>query len=192
MPGASGSASPPIASTPGLFSATRRASDADHFVEGLQAAYPDAAIIGGMASGLIYSAETFLFLNDQSFSSGAVICGIGGAYTVKTLVTHGVKPIGSAGTVTDVQQNLIKQIEGRPAYEVMRETIDALPEEERWDAQEKLLIGLPSGSEVVVRGVLGADRRSGAIAVDALPQSDRPSSSTSTIPRPPTLTSVEP
>lgn len=147
--------------------------DSDGFLRGLAAAYPNAAIGGGLASGLAYGDWTWLMLNERPFSSGAVVLGIGGGYTLRAMAVPGVVPVGEPGVITAVNGNLIQTIDDRPAYQVMREFTSKLDEELQWQAQENLLAALPAGPDVkmmVMRNVTGSDRRSGVVRVDAKPQ----------------------
>lgn len=151
--------------------------DAVSFVRGLEAAYPGQPIAGGLASGLVYGSWTWLMLNDRPYDSGAIVVGIGGDYTVRSIVAEGTVPIGSPGTVTGAEQNMVQTIEGRPAAEVMRATIRALDEERQWEAQESLLVAVPSEDEPetqLIRRVIGSDRRRGTMWLDAAPQLGQP------------------
>jgi small ligand-binding sensory domain FIST len=77
-----------------------------------------------------------------------------------------------------VDRNLIYQIGNRPAYEVLLDTFNSLPPEEQKKAQRNLFIGLVTDEyreefhrgDFLVRNLLGADPKSGIIAVGALPR----------------------
>ena len=58
--------------------------DAELLIEGLMAAYPGAPIVGGLASGVMNTRGTKLFVDGQVYTSGAIILALGGAYTVQT------------------------------------------------------------------------------------------------------------
>jgi small ligand-binding sensory domain FIST len=77
-----------------------------------------------------------------------------------------------------VEQNIIHEIGNRPAYEVLAETFNALTPEEQQKARGNLFIGLVVNEyleefhrgDFLIRNLLGADPRSGTIAVGALPR----------------------
>ncbi|MCX6023583.1 MAG: FIST C-terminal domain-containing protein, partial [Chloroflexi bacterium] len=152
--------------------------DCDALVEGLSAAYPGLPVMGGLASGDPRVQRSHVFLNDQVFSEGGVALAVGGALTVETVVAEGATPIGEAWTVTAAEANVIGAIGRRPAYELLMETLMALPEALRRRAQQNLLVGLAINEyrdsfgrgDFLIRNLLGADRQSGALAIGALPR----------------------
>jgi small ligand-binding sensory domain FIST len=152
--------------------------DTEALLTGLAAAYPGIPLIGGAASGDPRLRRTSLFLNGDVHSGGAVLVALGGAYTVRTVVSQGTQPIGEPWTVTGAQRNLLESIGGRPAYEVLAETFQALPPELRERARTNLLIGIAADEyrdqfgrgDFLIRNLLGVDRESGALAIGAFPR----------------------
>jgi small ligand-binding sensory domain FIST len=145
---------------------------------GLASAYPGVPLVGGVASGSPRVRQTHLFLNGAVHHSGAVLVAIGGAYTVQTVVSQGTEPIGETWTVTSAQGNMLETIGGRPTYEVLVETVQALPPEVQMRARTNLLIGLAADEyrdrfvrgDFVIRNLLGVDQASGALALGAHPR----------------------
>lgn len=152
--------------------------NADQFIYQLQDAYPGTPIVGGLASGLPNERGTAVFLNDQVFRSGAVIVGLGGAYTVRSLVAQGAMPIGEPWTITSVDRDIVWTIGNRPALEVLRDTLEGLSEDMRERASRNLLVGLAideykdelQQGDFLIRNLMGVDRRTGAVGVNALPR----------------------
>lgn len=152
--------------------------DAERLLDVLSASYPGVPLLGGMASGDAQARRTHLFLDGQVHEDGALALAIGGPLTIRSIVSQGCNPIGRPWTITGTQEQIIKSIAGRPALEVLIETIEQLPAEERQRAQENLLIGLAMDEyredfgrgDFLIRNLLQADRESGAIAVSALPR----------------------
>jgi small ligand-binding sensory domain FIST len=152
--------------------------DAERLLDVLSAAYPSVPLLGGMASGDAQARRTHLFLDGQVHENGALALAIGGTLTIRSIVSQGCNPIGRPWTITGTQEQTIKSIAGRPALDVLVETIEQLPEEERQRAQQNLLIGLAMDEyredfgrgDFLIRNLLGVDRESGAIAVSALPR----------------------
>lgn len=152
--------------------------DAESLLEVLSGSYPATPLMGGMASGDTQVRRTHLFLDGQVHEDGAVALAIGGPLTIRSIVSQGCNPIGRPWTITGTQEHIIQSIAGRPALEVLIETIERLPAEERQRAQQNLLIGLAMDEyredfgrgDFLIRNLLGADRESGAIAVSALPR----------------------
>ena len=152
--------------------------DAERLLATLSVAYPGVPLLGGMASGDQANRRTHLFLDGQVHIDGAIALAVGGPLKIRSIVSQGCNPIGRPWTITGAQHQIISSIAGRPAMEVLTETIEELPEEERQRAQQNLLIGLAMDEyreefgrgDFLIRNLLGADRESGAIAVSALPR----------------------
>jgi small ligand-binding sensory domain FIST len=152
--------------------------DPEGLLRALVAAYPDVPLVGGLASSRPGVEGTQVFLNERSYDHGAVCLSIGGAYTLQTLVSQGCQPIGQPWTITGVERNVVSTIGNRPAYEVLVETFHGLPPEQQRRAQRNLLIGLAiderrdsfARGDFLIRTLMGADPRSGALAIGALPR----------------------
>ena len=151
--------------------------DADELVGRISAAYPDATMLGGLASGFERSRGTAVFLNGDVYRSGAVILGVGGAYTVQPVVAQGATPIGEPWTITGVDRHILRTIGNRPALDVLKETLNGLTGEMRERATRNLLVGLAMDEyretfqqgDFLIRNLLGIDPESGAVAIGAMP-----------------------
>jgi small ligand-binding sensory domain FIST len=144
----------------------------------MEQAYPRRPIAGGLASSSPVSRSTAVFLNGNVYREGAVLLAVGGAWTVRTLVSQGATPIGEPWTITGAHDNILETIGGRPAYEVLAETVAALPPDEQRRAASNLLVGLAMNEyrdelqrgDFLIRNFLGVDRESGALAISAYPR----------------------
>jgi small ligand-binding sensory domain FIST len=152
--------------------------DVETLLNNFSAAYPGQPIIGGLASAAAHPHQTFVFLNGEAHEEGAVAIALGGAYTVQTVVSQGCDPIGEPWIITSANGSIIETISQRPAYEVLVETVKALPQAEQERAARNLLVGLAMDEykesfgrgDFLIRGLMGADPNSGAIAVGAQPR----------------------
>ena len=152
--------------------------DAERLLAVLSTSYPGVPLLGGMASGDAQARRTQLFLDGQVYEDGVLALAIGGPLTIRSIVSQGCNPIGRAWTITAAEGQIIRSIAGRPALEVLLETIAQLPAEEQSRAQQNLLIGLAmdeyrddfARGDFLIRNMLGADRESGSIAISALPR----------------------
>ena len=151
--------------------------DAEALLESMSAAYPGTPLVGGLASGDPRLRGTHLFLNGEVYDRGAVALALGGAYSVRTIVSQGAAPIGETWTITGAQGNIIETIAQRPAYQVLADTLQALSPEMRQRAQRNLLVGLAMDErrvefrrgDFLIRNLLGIDPERGTLAVGALP-----------------------
>ncbi|HEY6167386.1 MAG TPA: FIST C-terminal domain-containing protein, partial [Verrucomicrobiae bacterium] len=145
---------------------------------GWNEAYAPLPIVGGLASGNFNEQLTQVYLNGEVFTEGGVALAVGGAVAIEGVISQGCTPIGDTWTLTKVDRNLIHQIANRPAYEVLVDTFNSLPAEEQKKAQQNLFIGLVTNEyleefhrgDFLVRNLVGADPKSGIIAVGALPR----------------------
>jgi small ligand-binding sensory domain FIST len=152
--------------------------DTEALLTSFSAAYPGKPIIGGLASAASRPHQTFVFLDGEVHDEGAVAVALGGAYTIQTVVSQGCDPIGEAWIITDAEGSVVRTISQRPAYEVLIETIKNLPPDKQQRASNNLLVGLAMDEykdtfgrgDFLIRGLMGADPESGALAIGAHPR----------------------
>jgi small ligand-binding sensory domain FIST len=133
--------------------------------------HPGLALVGGLAAAGD-PGESVLIADGEIYHEGAVGAVIAGA-RVRTLVSQGCAPIGRDAVVTRAEGNVVFELAGKPALERLREEIEALPEDEQVLAARGLLAGLVidenlpeyGRGDFLMRGLLGADEDSGALAV---------------------------
>ena len=148
--------------------------DSEVLVEQLAEAYPDTPIVGGMASAFPGGRSTYLFADGELVDAGALLFAIGGGWTIHPVVSQGAAPIGETWTITEADRNIVLGIGGRPAFEVLAETLQALPSDEQTRAGRNLLVGLAMDEyrdefgrgDFLIRNLVGVDRERGAIAVN--------------------------
>jgi small ligand-binding sensory domain FIST len=144
----------------------------DAFVERSGEALPGLPLVGGLAGGQ-GPGRTRLMLNDEVFEDGAVGVVLGGPITAATVVSQGARPIGPDMVVTKADENVLYELAGMPALEKLEQIVLTLPEEEQEMAAHGLLIGVAMNEyaeehehgDFLVRGVVGADTDTGAIAI---------------------------
>ncbi len=152
--------------------------DSESWLRTWNIAYAPLAVMGGLASGELSEQLTQLYLNGEVFEEGGVAVSFGGQVGLAGMISQGCTPIGETWTLTKVEQNIIHEIGNRPAYEVLAETFNSLTTEEQSKARGNLFIGLVVNEyldefhrgDFLVRNLIGADPRSGCIAVWALPR----------------------
>jgi small ligand-binding sensory domain FIST len=152
--------------------------DAEALVDGLSAGYPGTPLVGGLASGDPRLRGTHLFLNGEVYDHGAVALALGGPYTVRTIVSQGAAPIGETWTITGARGHIIETIAQRPAYQVLVDTLRALPAEMQQRVHRNLLVGLAMDErrsefrrgDFLIRNLMGIDPERGTLAVGALPR----------------------
>jgi small ligand-binding sensory domain FIST len=162
----------------GLPSAVILLSDPHTFaVESLLGALWDAApgvpVLGGLASARTEHG-TPLFFDGELVLEGAVGVSLHGV-EVLPCVSQGAAPLGPELTITAAEGNVIRELAGRPALLAIREAVQRMSAREQALLASGLLVGIVIDSgkpefvqgDFLVRGVLGADTDSGAVAVAA-------------------------
>jgi small ligand-binding sensory domain FIST len=134
---------------------------------------PGLPVIGGMASGGMTPGRHALMAGPTVVDSGAVGAVLSGELAVETVVAQGCRPIGAPYVVTAGEQNVIRELAGKPPLERLRTVLTGLPAEDRVRAQQGLHIGLAideykaelGQGDFLIRNVIGGDPDTGAIAV---------------------------
>ncbi len=134
---------------------------------------PGSLAIGGIASGVMDEGKSRLILNDKIIESGFVGVAIQGGVELRTIVSQGCQPIGERYVVTKVDRNVIQELGGIPPLERLEATLKALGETERQQAANGLQVGIAMDEhrsefgqgDFLIRGLLGADRQSGSLAI---------------------------
>jgi len=150
--------------------------DAEHFLLALDAAFPAAGKIGGLASGGRQPGENALLLDAEVRRAGLVGMALTGNVTVDTVVAQGCRPIGLPMFVTACDRNVIQQLDGRPPRDLIIELYRSLGERDRELFQHSLFLGVamrPHEQEYrqgdfLIRNVMGLDPESGFLAIGQL------------------------
>jgi small ligand-binding sensory domain FIST len=138
---------------------------------------PGVPVLGGMASGRTADGDGALLCDGEVYTEGAVGVALQGIEMLPC-VSQGAAPFGPEATITAAEGNVIHELAGRPALATVERIIGGLSPRERALVAEGLLIGIVidggkpdyEQGDFLVRGVLGADRESGAVAVGAAVQ----------------------
>jgi small ligand-binding sensory domain FIST len=140
----------------------------------LSDAAPTIPVLGGISSARTPEGHSALFFGDESCESGAVGVALEGIEMLPC-VSQGAAPLGREVTITGAEGNVINELAGRPALETLEQIIGELSPRERALVSGGLLIGIVidggkpeyEQGDFLVRGVVGADRESGSVAVGA-------------------------
>lgn len=150
----------------------------DQVVAHLRETAPGVTIVGGLAAGALGAGGNTLVLDDERFSTGAVGVWLPERIDMVPVVSQGCRPIGQPFVVTKAERNVIYEIAGQQAVARVNELIESLDDDEKRLLGNGLHIGRVidehqldhQRGDFLVRSVLGADRKVGAIAVgDEIP-----------------------
>jgi small ligand-binding sensory domain FIST len=144
----------------------------DAVLRHLSRSTPLLPLLGGVASARAADGGAALFLGEEVVDEGAVGVRLDGV-EVLPCVSHGAAPVGPELTITAAEGDVIVELAGKPALHKLRETLEALSDEERALVHGGLLMGIvidPNKPDYVqgdflVRGLAGADPDTGEVAV---------------------------
>ena len=147
--------------------------DGEVLIRALDQAYPTSPKVGGLASGGAFPGENRLFAGDEVHSAGAVGLVLRGNIVMDTIVAQGCRPIGEPLFVTWAEENILCQLDGRRATEVLAELYDSLSAADQKLFRHSLHLGVVMqegeqeyrAGDFLVRNVIGMDPESGVIAV---------------------------
>lgn len=135
--------------------------------------YPGSKAVGGLVGGGHGRGENRLIRNDELFDGGLVGVQLSGPVSVRTVISQGCRPIGDRFVVTKSEHNLVYELGGQPALTRLQDVFESLQGPQRRDAHQALHVGIVidehrdrfEQGDFLVRNLVGADQRSGAIAI---------------------------
>jgi hypothetical protein len=156
----------------------------DNFFAGLDGDLPSERFLplwgGGAGNNFNLEEPTYQYCDDEVVSDGVSYALLSGAAQASWAISHGMVPIGGERKVTRSQGNVIYEIDGKPAIEVLKEYLPehALVEDRDWRPYAislALIFEAPSymkDEEYVVRGVPAVRKADGSITVQTEVQED--------------------
>jgi small ligand-binding sensory domain FIST len=151
--------------------------EAEATLEALGAELPGVAIAGGGASEDGSIGETFVFCGDTVSSNAVSGMLLSGDFELTLANSIACGLIGSAHRVTAARDNILIELDGRPAYEVFAEAAGPLAADLR-RALTYVFVAIPvyenaqtiERGQFVVRNIVGASEEHGVIAVAFQPK----------------------
>jgi small ligand-binding sensory domain FIST len=145
----------------------------DAFVERSDAALGGLPLIGGLSTGMHGRGSARMLASGEVVESGAVGLMIGGPVRAEAIVSQGSRPIGPTMAITNAIDNVVFELAGEPALTRLEQVVGELSPEDQRLARQGLLIGIAideyadehERGDFLVRGVIGADSGSGALAI---------------------------
>lgn len=144
----------------------------DQILQELGQQAPAVPVLGGLSSARTFEGTSALFHDDRVLDGGAVGARLDDVELL-SCVSQGAAPVGPELTITAAEGQLIQELAGRPALERLREVFEGLPDSDRELVAAGPLIGMVIDGgkpdylqgDFLVRGLLGADPDTGALAV---------------------------
>jgi hypothetical protein len=149
----------------------------DDFLAGLEGSLPSDRFLplwgGGADNNFNAGAPTYQYCDDEVVSDGVSYALLSGKARASWAMSHSLIPIGGERTVTLCQGNVIYEVDGKPAADVLKEYLpeQALADERDWMPYAVSLspcFRAPSymnDEEYVVRGIPAVKMADGSITV---------------------------
>lgn len=137
-------------------------------------AAPNLSIHGGLASGARGPGGNRLLLDTQVFHDGAIGVALDGV-PMRSVVSQGCRPVGSAFTVTASSGNVITELASQRPMDVLKKMAAEASDQDKALLAGGLHVGIVidegqldfDRGDFLIRAVMGADQASGAIAIGA-------------------------
>jgi len=141
----------------GIVHADPQAPDLPGLVCDMSSKIATGFLVGGVSS----SRSRTVQIANEVLSGGLSGAVLGADVALATRLTQGCRPYPGRYRITEGEENLIVRLDGRPALEVMLETVGG--------ERAQLLVGLPvPGSDTgdyTARNLVGIDRQNGIIGI---------------------------
>jgi small ligand-binding sensory domain FIST len=146
----------------------------DLLLSQLAADYPELRVLGGMASGFQQPGRNLVLVNGTVHCEGAAGLFIDGGVKVRSVVSQGCRPIGDRLVVTKVERNLVLELGGKPAMQVLEEMFIRLPTSDHDLMSKGFFLGRVISEyqdeyemgDFLIRNVMGLDNERGAVVVN--------------------------
>jgi small ligand-binding sensory domain FIST len=164
---------PPEAEPVSLVLADPFTVDISPLLSALDTAWPGAVKSGGLASGGLASGENRIFVEQESFSAGAVVVQLWGDIRGIPVVAQGCRPLSQEPLcITRAEGNVLYELDNQPVIEVLESLISGLSGPDRAAFRQGAVIGLSPRASVkrgewLVRNLLGLSRKEGSLRVGA-------------------------
>lgn len=143
-------------------------------IESLARATPGGMVMGALL-GRERNQSVSVIAGPRAREGGLVGLSIGGRVRVDVVIAQGARPVGTPLVVTKAQRNLIRQLGGRPAIEVLREVAHTFKPRDRNLLGPGLFLGVAvdeyrdrfGRGDFAISRIVGGDEATGSIAIDS-------------------------
>ncbi|MBI3316906.1 MAG: FIST C-terminal domain-containing protein [Candidatus Omnitrophica bacterium] len=146
-----------------------------HFFDGLEINYGYIPLIGGCAGEDGREGKTYQWAGTQNLYDAVSLVSLGGALRHATGLARSCQPFGETFQVTRSEGNLIYEMDGRPAYDILLESLSLIefssssPPVKGDDILQQVFLGLPvksfqtdfAQSPFMIRHILGVNAKKG-------------------------------
>ncbi len=141
--------------------------------KGIESRLGEIPIVGATASEDPRINDTFEFHGDTVASGAVSGLLLDGKFSYKIDITQGCQLIGPPCVITKANKNIISELDGEPAFEVLKKRIPKGILQDPMDILRLFFIAFPpnpdqsdiTGGDYLVRNLIGVDQSTGYVAV---------------------------
>lgn len=123
----------------------------------------DMPVVGCAAADMMRFERTYTYYGDRVLEGALIAVHLSGRFQVDIGVSHGCTAVGLEHVVTRSDGHVVSEIDGRPAWEVVRQYLDR----EKFDGETSSLVSvarrLPLQHATVIRSPFALDADSGSL-----------------------------
>ncbi len=145
-----------------------------HFFDGFEQNYGYVPIIGAAAAEDGKEEKTYQIENGKVFFDAVAGLSFGGNFRSETGIARSCRPFGEALKVTRSEGNMIYEIEGRPAYDILLESLSTIEFDHPDQLFQRVFLGMPTRSfqtdfnqDFLIRNILGINTKKGMFSTAA-------------------------
>ncbi len=150
--------------------------DTVKFLQIFNEGFKGLPVTGGMASGMVMGVPNWLCLNGNVYSEGLVGVALVGNIEFDVIVSQGCRPIGTPYVITRAESNVLYELAGRPALDVVRDLINELSPKDKKLAETSLSVGMVMNEQqtsfkrgdFLIRNLVGFDPETKALMIGAV------------------------
>lgn len=142
-----------------------------HFFEGFEQNYGYVPMIGASAAEDGKEEKTYQIENGNVFFDSVAGLSFGGNFRSEIGITRSCQPFGEALKVTRAEGNMIYEIEGRPAYDILLESLSTIEFDHPDELFQRVFLGMPTRSfqtdfnqNFLIRNILGINTKKGMLS----------------------------
>lgn len=141
------------------------------FFDGFESTAGYVPLLGGAAGEDGGEGKTYQIENGRTAFDAVTGLALTGNFRVETGLTRSCQPFGDSFRITRAEGNMIYEMDGRPAYDILLESISHFPFENSDQVLERVFLGTPLRSfqtdfsgNFLIRNIMGVNAKKGMLA----------------------------
>lgn len=141
------------------------------FFDGFESAAGYAPLLGGCAGEEGSDGKTYQIENGRAAFDAVAGLAFSGRFRTETGLTRSCQPFGEPLKITRAEGNMIYEMDGRPAYDILLESISHFPFQNSDQVLERVFLGTPLRSfqtefsnHYLIRNIMGVNVKKGMLA----------------------------